>query len=296
MKKQIRRAMLATVAMMLMGIVSLTGVTYAWFSQSDTAQVGGMELGIVSKEGGVLISAIPNPSQWGYRLDLDIKETDYNPSSMVPENIKSDGTIQFYNGVIDEATPSRIYTEAIGQDKYYIVQDIYFYNDNLEDDITVIVNKEATKITGEHNGADMAMRLAIVAHGDYAKGTNGDVKTTDSANVSIYEFNAKQHLDGVVNTRDTYGVKAASGVENYFDTSDIANGLGNSEALPYLSKTNTVHKDSVDNISFVIPADSCYRITVYLWLEGQDDDCTISISGGNMGIQLGFENIGVVED
>ena len=97
MKKQIRRAMICTIAMMLMGIVSLTGVTYAWFSKSETAIVGGMNLGIISKEGGVLMSAKPDPEEWGYRLNLDINESEYNPASMTPNNIKSDGNIQFYN-------------------------------------------------------------------------------------------------------------------------------------------------------------------------------------------------------
>jgi hypothetical protein len=42
------------------------------------------------------------------------------------------------------------------------------------------------------------------------------------------------------------------------------------------------------NISFEIPANSYYRITVYLWLEGQDVDCKNAISGSHMNIQLAF--------
>lgn len=297
MKKQIRRAMMCTIAMMLMGIVSLTGVTYAWFSQSTTAIVGGMNLGIVAKEGGVLMSAIPNPDEWGYRLNLDITGTDYNPSSMVPENIKEDGTIQFYNGVIDEAAPSRIYTEAIGQDKYYIKQDIYFYNDSKDNDITVVLDKEATLLSKPSNGVDMAMRLAIVNHGAYTKGTDdkgiGAFKTSDPANVSIYEFNAKQHLDKVEGLRDTYGVKEASGVNAFFDTKDVGSGVEggveSQEWKNYLAKTTTVYPESTEDISFVVAKDSYHRITVYLWLEGQDVDCKNAISGSEMGIQLGFK-------
>lgn len=293
MKKQIRRAMMCTIAMMLMGIVSLTGVTYAWFSQSDTAIVSGMELGIVAKEGGVLMSAIPNPEEWGYRLDLTIKEADYNPSSMVPNNIKADGTIQFYNGVINEAAPSQIYTEAIGQNGYYIQQDIYFYNDSKDNNITVVLDKEGTILGNATNGVDMAMRMAIVNHGEYTKGTDdkgiGAFKTTDPANVSIYEFNAKQHLDGTTNAKDTYGVKAASGEGEFFDTKDVGSGVTGKDWENYLEKTTTVHKDTITDISFEVKKDSYHRITVYIWLEGQDADCKNAISGSSMNIQLAFK-------
>jgi hypothetical protein len=299
MKKQIRRAMMCTIAMMLMGIVSLTGVTYAWFSQSTTAVVGGMELGIIAKEGGVLMSAVPNPDEWGYRLDLQLNETEYNPASMVPENIKSDGTIQFYNGVIDEAVPSRIYTHAVGQNKYYIQKDIYFYNDSKDMDITVVLDKESTILSDITNGVDMAMRLAIVNHGEYTKGTEQNAvgenpginsfKTTDPANVSIYEFNAKQHLDGTTTVKNTYGVKAESGENAYFDTKDVESGVTGQEWEDYLAKTNTVHKDSLEDISFVVKKDSYHRVTVYIWLEGQDADCKNAISGSEMNIQLGFK-------
>ena len=310
MKKQIRKAMICTIAMMLMGIVSLTGVTYAWFSQSQTAIVQGMNLGIIAKEGGVLMSAVPNPSEWGYRLDLQMNETEYNPASMIPANIVktdadgndiSDGSIQFYNGVIDEAAPSKIYTETIGQNKYYIQKDIYFYNDSLDQDITVVLDKESTLLGNPTNGVEMAMRMAIVNHGKYDKGTDtaenaptaekhiDDFFTKDPANVSIYEFAAKTHLDGTTSTKDTYGVKAASGVGTYFDTKDVGSGVTGQAWENYLAKTTTVHKDSGTDISFVVEKDSYHRITVYIWLEGQDADCKNAISGSEMDIQLAFK-------
>ena len=302
MKKQIRKAMICTIAMMLMGIVSLTGVTYAWFSQSQTAIVQGMNLGIIAKEGGVLMSATPNPSEWGYRLDLQMNEKEYNPASTVPANLKSDGTLQFYNGVMDEAAPSKIYTEAIGQNKYYIQKDIYFYNDSLDENITVVLDKESTLLGDASNGVEMAMRMAIVNHGKYDKGTDtaenapsaekhiDDFFTTDAANVSIYEFAPKAHLDGTTSVKDTYGVKAASG-GTYFDTKDVGSGVTGQAWENYLEKTTTVHKDSGTDISFEVEKDSYHRITVYIWLEGQDADCKNAISGSSMNIQLAFKKV-----
>ena len=295
MKKQIRRAMMCTIAMMLMGVVSLTGVTYAWFSQSETAVVGGVDLGIVSKEGGVLMSAIPNPEEWKYRLNLEINEIDFNPASMVPENIKEDGSIQFYDGIINESAPSEIYTKAIGQNKYYIQKDLYFYNDSLTDSITVKVDKDATSLSDVSNNVDRAMRMAIVAHRVYTKGTDengiGAFKNSEPENIKIYEFNPTSHRDGTIDVKTTYGVKAASGEGNYFKVATHEGYIkdGYPDTNPeYLAETVTVYKDSLDDISFEIPADSYYAITVYIWLEGQDVDCVNEISGSSMKIQLGF--------
>lgn len=296
MKKQIRRAMICTIAMMLMGVVSLTGVTYAWFSQSETAIVEGMRMEIVSKEGGVLISAIPNPEEWAYRLDLNIDDgTKFNPASMVPENIMEDGNIQFYDGIINEFSRNEIYTKAVGSNEYYIQRDIYFYNDSLTEPITVKIDKDSTALSGVTNNVDRAMRMAIVAHSEYPMGTDengiGAYKTTDPNKVMIYEFNPKSHRDGSTDVKTTYGVKAASGENTYFNVATHEGYIkdGNADTnSDYLAETRTVYYDSLDDISFEISADTCFRITVYIWLEGQDIDCLNEISGSEMNIQIGF--------
>ena len=173
--------------------------------------------------------------------------------------------------------------------------DVYFYNDSLDSPITVLLDKESTILSDVTNGVDMAMRLAVVDHGVYDKGTTESTiknfKTTDPEKVKIYEFNAKQHLDASTDAKTTYGVKAESGVDQYFDAKAEENRLaaaGAGATSEYLEKTTTVHKDTTTNISFEIPANSYYRVTVYLWLEGQDVDCKNAISGSHMNIQLAF--------
>ena len=109
MKKQIRKAMICTIAMMVAAIVSLTGVTYAWFSQSDTSVVEGIELGIVAVDGGVYVSNDPKPSFWGYRVNLGINKKDFEPASTTPSTLVN-GKLQFFSGHVDEVNPNLIYT------------------------------------------------------------------------------------------------------------------------------------------------------------------------------------------
>lgn len=321
MKKQIRKAMIATVAMMLIGVVSLTGVTYAWFSQSTTAVVEDINMGIVAKEGGVLISAIPNPDDWAYRIALDVDVENFEPASTVPSNYITEGTnagrLKFYNGVIDESALGNIYTVALpvsGRDSqnnytsngYYIEKDVYFYNDDLENTITVTLDKEETQISGENlKNVDSAMRLAVVKHGIYDLGTSdmSTVKAANSAAVNIFEFKPLTRLGGAGDREGqipTYGVKAASKTSDaatspvagdYFTVETEENTLkdGNTENdSAYLEKVDNVSPISETNISFDIPANKCYRVTLYIWLEGQDPECKNAISGSDMGIQVGF--------
>ena len=67
MKKQLRKAMICTVAMMLVAVLTLTGVTYAWFSENNEAYVNGLNMAVVKSSGGVYISTTPaNPSSFRY--------------------------------------------------------------------------------------------------------------------------------------------------------------------------------------------------------------------------------------
>lgn len=321
MKKQIRRAMLATVAMMLMGIVSLTGVTYAWFSQSDTASVEGMQLGIESKDGGVLMSAVPNPgaSGWAYMINLDWAGTNFKPASTAPSNLKN-GSLVFYNGVINEAKTYMVTTSelaaaaelGVGQsaaDGYYVKKTIYF--NNVEDnDIKVSLGANISGDTTEGKSGlknvDQAMRVAIVTHGKYEinaeTGTNTADATvaSDKSAVMIYEPEANKHHRGGEGYIPTYGViKGSDGNELNFMTdkndpvypdSEIKK-IENGETSEYVEVIDSYYaaKAGKQAPTFTIPANSYYKVTVYIWLEGQDVDCTNEISGSDLQIAITFK-------
>ena len=322
MKKQIRRAMLATVAMMLMGIVSLTGVTYAWFSQSDTASVEGMQLGIESKDGGVLMSAVPNPgaSGWAYMINLDWVGVDFKPASTAPSNLTA-GDLVFYDGVINEAKTYMVATSqlaaaeelGVGQSEaqgYYVKKTIYF--NNVEDnDIKVSLGANISGDTTEGKSGlknvDQAMRVAIVTHGTYTinseTGTNTAATTVapDKSCVMIYEPEANKHHRGGEGYIPTYGViKGSDGQElNFMNdkndpayaTSEIKKIESGTETSEYIEKIDSYYaaKAGKQAPTFTIPANSYYKVTIYIWLEGQDVDCTNEISGSDLQIAVSFK-------
>lgn len=325
MKKQIRKAMICTIAMMVAAIVSLTGVTYAWFSQSDTSVVEGIELGIVAVDGGVYVSNSPNPSFWGYRVNLGIDKENFEPASTTPSTLVN-GKLQFFSGHVDEVNPNLIYTEAIddvvGPEKYYIKQDLYIMNDTMSP-MNVQLDPTVTNVgTGK---VAYGMRIAIVDHGAYTISETGhtadSVKATDPAKVYIYEVDAQGHLVGEPGAVATCGVKAACGVPEtnaegkVYPASDCFNKQTEEENIyagqtsQFLERVNSYYAGKMFNFSVAAATskqvdntpdisddddfrtetvNSYHKITVYIWLEGQDVDCTNAISGQNMQIQIGF--------
>ena len=325
MKKQRRKAMICTIAMMVAAIVSLTGVTYAWFSQSDTSVVEGIELGIVAVDGGVYVSNAPNPSFWGYRVNLGINKKNFEPASTTPSTL-TNGKLQFFSGHVDEVNPNLIYTEAIedavGVEKYYIKQDLYIMNDTMSP-MNVQLDPTVTNVgTGK---VAYGMRIAIVDHGAYTVSETGhtadSVKATDPAKVYIYEVDAQGHLVGEPGAVATCGVKAACGVpetnaegkiypsNECFNKQTEEENIYAGQSSSYLERINSYYAGNmfsfsvaaatskqVDNTPDIADDDdfrtetvnSYHKISVYIWLEGQDVDCTNAISGQNMQIQIGF--------
>ncbi len=328
MKKQIRKAMICTIAMMLVAIVTLTGVTYAWFTESDTSVVEGLNVGVVAVDGGVYISQMANPSYWSYRVPFkDVNLLEVHPVSTAPSTIADDGALDFFTGHLDDEKPDLLYTEKSAAGNY-VKKDLYIKNDEL-DALYIQLNPEYTTVTANKN-IECAMRLAIVDHGAYEITGEGEkdhtadsVKTTDSKKVYIYEFDAYGHVQGADNLSNSYyGVKKDCGdswdpveqknvypQEDCFSRKDEATRLANGETSEYLEQITSYYEeslfsftvaaatqmkygedtpdDSEDDRVEIIPA--YHKITLYIWLEGQDVDCTNSISGSQMSIQLGFQ-------
>lgn len=340
MKKQLRKAMIGTVAMMVAAIVSLTGVTYAWFSQSTTSTVSGINVGIVQVDGSINISNKANPSSWGTKLILNVNKTDFEPASTAPSTLKN-GKLNFFSGRMGEVDTNLLCTEpissAMGADKYYVEQDLYIKNDTFSA-MSIVLDQAVTSV-GTSTAA-YAMRLAIVDHGAYqVTGTDADAHNADSVKaatadkVYIYEFNATDHIVGGLNSgvKNTCGVKAATvtdptslpqgadgpiyeeptknddGVYDdedekvYFDRSahETAALAGDDKFLELINAYHYGGKNFTINVAAatedattkeIVP--SYHKITVYLWLEGQDIDCVTAISGATLPISIGFTQAG----
>lgn len=285
MNKNLRKAMISAICMLIVGVMSLTGVTYAWFTSSSSATVTGMTFDVYAPVGGVLISDTFN-TNWGYSIELeDANFTDFMPVSTSDNLI--DGKLQFFAGTVNTvpsqgvALGNEIYTLAAGTGTYF-EKTLYLYNDGAE---AVSVNLAGTTIAfntagTKDNGAQNAMRLALVKHGQYDQKTASVAPASGSAGVAIYEPNASTHVDATVSGKlPYYGITGASGMNTWFDSS---------KASQYTEAVNTVAELTDSALTVTVDAGMCYAVTVYVWLEGQDVDCVNKVGGSNLMAALSF--------
>lgn len=296
MKKQLRKAMICTVAMMLVAVLTLTGVTYAWFSESNEATVDGITMDVVSKDGGVYISKDPYPANFDISVAIE-PETDiftgkHNPSSTA--GTLSGGKLTFYNGTIGSPTDKTLDIEAVSEEGYYFEQDIYFDNSTGGKDITVSL--AGTEIAPEGGKrTDLAVRIAVVTHGsisieDFKNQNDYPVASSIDA-VQIYEPKSTEHIPAGV-TEYQKNIKPEAGQSDAFKyyglngTGTDINRFGETAATQLVDMTTLKHTDgtavlkrSAGDVKITVPQGQYLKTTIYVWLEGQDADCQNNISG-----------------
>lgn len=301
MKKQIRRAMICTIAMMLMGVVSLTGVTYAWFSKSDEAFVNGLTMEVVSSDGGVYISTMPY-TDFGNSITITPPaDAVYNPASTAGQ-LDENGKLKFFNGFLDSPTDRTLDIEAI-QDpgNYFIMKDVYF--DNSTGSTPVRISLAGTEIVpaDEARRTHVAARVAIVTHGSITQLEFNNAQayptTTDNSNVQIYENNSGLHTQTGINEYQKFINPNASSSDNYkyYAINSVGNDIdrfndGNPSQLTDMSESPALKTDA-NSVIIEVPAGSYLRTTLYVWLEGQDPDCQNNISGKPYSANIKFTKI-----
>lgn len=296
MKKQLRKAMICTVAMMLVAVLTLTGVTYAWFSDSDSATVDGITMDVVSKDGGVYISKEAYPAVFDISVAIepgkDIFTGKHNPASTA--GTLSGGKLKFYSGTLGSSTDQTLDIEAVSEEGYYFEQDIYFDNSTGGKDITVsLAGTEIAPVGGKRT--DLAARIAVVTHGsigieDFKNQNDYPVASSIDA-VQIYEPNSTEHIPAGV-TEYQKNIKPEAGQADAFKyyglngTGTDINRFGKTAAtqlvdmttLMHTDKTTPVLKKKAEDVKITVPQGQYLKTTIYVWLEGQDADCQNNIS------------------
>lgn len=314
MRKQIRKAMICTIAMMLVAVVTLTGVTYAWFSESNAAVVDGVTIDVVTKAGGVLMAKVANPGEygWSYHVGLDWKGTDFYPASTTPSNLDSNNNLVFYNGELDDANLNIVTTKVLGtttnatEGAHYFKHDLYFYNPE-ENPINVKLD-----VTPGDSAIWQSVRIGLVNHGTYTVTTENGEETvkvtadTNGVNAMIYEFKPNDHhRTGSTDYIKTYGVIAeGTDILMYGQIKDEDGKVTQTGEITQLENETITESDYVEwvnsyyagngdrtNPKFVIPEESYFKVTVYIWLEGQDVDCLTEVSGSKFEPTLNFTRV-----
>ena len=283
MKNSMRRAMISTVCMLIVAVMSLTGVTYAWFTAGSDATVDNIIVNVQAATGGIELSG-DNGVTWQTKISAGNSAV-FTPVSTVGKFGDDSTIMKFFTGEINPENSAQIKTTAIeaNTDPGYFRKDLHIKNISGSD---IKIDLAEFEIEGEgSNNANYAMRVALVVWNKYTmEGISEDNPTGTktpvenfATTVKIYEPYAEQHtanavknLGAVNGTAHTYlGIKSASNGFVALNDNSIAAALA-SDVLTY----------NASDLTITLANGEYAEISIYVWIEGQDIDCENSISAG----------------
>ena len=302
-KKKNMKTVVASIAAVAMTFASLGTATYAWFTRGTEATATGFEF-TASAASGIQIStdALDWKSnissadftaalgsggvQEGNRLTINGME----PVSTV--DTVTAGMFSFFNATSGDGN----YTLAADTDNY-LVFDLYFMNQGAEE-LTLSLTDDSSVVDGVvDNNTSLSTRVAFVVEGSsndpaavvtMATGSNTYIwepnsltRTTTAlgsgaVDSAKYLYNGVENANGgvPVDTTDAYGFLAAGTyTDPVITTKDIA--IGDSPVVA------TLPSAAIGQIT---------KVKVFVWMEGQDVDCSNAISSGDVIIELGFDS------
>ncbi len=215
MKKSFRKAMISTICMLIVGVMSLTGVTYAWFTAGTQATVSSFNVDVTAASGGLLIAAPGSNADTALSFGaamtpaLNVASGDkLHPVSTAGE--LADGALKFFKAELGSTTEklaniAAVSTNKAGTDAYWVSFDIYVNNATNTAVQNVYLDAGTTVLVGGNASASaLATRIAVVQHGhmnlaslNNAALTAGNYQKEADSNISvkIYEPNATTHTD-----------------------------------------------------------------------------------------------------
>ncbi len=287
MKKSTRRTMMmSSLAMLLVAVLALGTATYAWFTASNKGYISNIEFTATAAD-GIQLSA----DGLGWTSNLDFSSFNITNTTLTPRStnnaLGSNGLFTMYGADMDANTGT--FTTAVRTDGYYDIT-FYIYNSGSAD-VTVFLGSESTVVDGDPNhNTTAATRLGFVKWNDQVTYVEGSAEyQTDLASLNgnnggtyfIYEPTAHA---------DYYAVIGAGSGLQPVDAQNtphvIANGQTGIASSPVTVVTQLSNTTSTLG---VIQAGKVACVHLFIWIEGQDIDCSNAVASGAVSINLVFE-------
>lgn len=308
--KRVRgRTVLLYFYLILILLLLTTVATYTWFSLSQTPRVSDMYM-FVNTQQGFEIALTPDAEKWGYQLDyrdMVAVDTELRPVTW------SDRDQRFYaanygidgrrTGQWDPMEDERNANKD-NYDGYYVKATFYA---RTGQDVTVSLTPAVEVEEGVSGSGTYLIGTPIwdseaVIHSDGGQRAESAVRvgiritpvdeTGESAGTSeffIYEPNCDSHING---STDYIATPSIDGAAALIDDAHLIRQTSSTwtEANPV--QRNVIIRDLgefvTDTELFALAAGEMVRIDLYIWLEGQDVDCTNMITGAKILASIQF--------
>lgn len=255
-----KRALISSVAMLLVAIIALGTATFAWFTRNTEAYADGMYVR-TTKVSNLEISSKKEP--WGTHVDYKVGAA-ANKKQLMPVST-ADGKNWYCadaeKGDSFVANKAKILTQGIDQDKNY--NDYYFADQlNIRNAGKAVCN--SVTITVEGLTGDYS-RIAIVPVADRGSDTIKPIDPNETEKLNWKDYiidNDGQAYNAAAGTN--LMKKGADGETYVVDTDNVVS------VTPSVSKTIDVGSMAPDEVKY---------FNVFVWFEGQDEQCENKNSG-----------------
>ena len=311
-KKLSKAYMFLVVYMLIVLMTLLTVASYTWFSLSRTPRVSDMNM-YINSQSGMELSADPLAEEWELQLDFrDLVDvtTELRPITWSDKNQQFFAASYGADGRLKDIPSWEPLTDERNANKdnldgYYIKATFYARSGvatsvSLSPAVEVDegINGSGTYVIGtpvwdsqwvlHYNGgqgAENAIRIGIrITPVDQ----NGEPKNEPSE-FFIYEPNTDAHID---DSTEYIATPSIDGTEHLIDEDHLIRQTASTWMEVYPVQRNIVMKELGEFEEspelFSLKAGDMVKIDLYVWLEGQDVDCTNEINGAQILASIQF--------
>ncbi len=272
----------------LASIVAMVTATYAWLEISRLPSVSDISLTLIT-ENSVLIAHDEGnqPGEWNNFLDMSAILEDMEPLQPITYSANNNTLYSVEYG--DDGRPAGLANSAADED--YIEVTFWMMSASTETTIQLAepdANGESSMGGGTYVVGEPIWNSSTISHDNGGNGGETtirigfDIQKTDlnynpigQSEFFIYEPNANVHVDG---STGYIATSSTDGSSTLVDSSNliIQNSSSWTEQSPVLqdSVVYTMGEFQQNTTLFTIDSNTLVKITMYIWMEGQDVDCS----------------------
>ncbi len=279
-------------------VIAMVAATYAWLDISRLPSVSDISISLIT-ENSVLIALDQDgePGEWNSFLDLSAILENENPLQPVTYSAEDNELYKIYYG--DDGRPAGLNTTESAEDHYievtywlscsttYVEIQLATPEDDINGDMgsgTYLVgepiwNSETISHDDGANGGETTIRI-----GFEIQETDLEYNPIGESEFFIYEPNADTHVDGstgYIETSSTDGT--ATLVEDEYLIIQNTSSWTESDPILEGSVVYEMGEFIQNQVLFTLSSSSLVKITMYIWMEGQDVDCSnMAIAAENL--------------
>lgn len=284
--KSRKKMLMSSVAMLLVALIALGTATFAWFAANPNAYAKGLSLKTTASTGlvvmsdsvkGLTLESSDTREKWSHYTTLNAVSTDgtdVDAASEANYDFNSSATPVNLTPVSqDQSTPANFWTATAEK------SNAFGANTTGASAVTSGFYKEKIycRLSDGSNGLESVGKKVQLTGVTITKATNATME-----NCIRVAITGPTGTDGAEKLLGTYAI-ATNTNNGVLNTASATTKTG--EFVPGLAATATnlsvdtglaVTKDASDNLTGLTASATDYSqyITVYVWLDGQDTDCT----------------------